>query len=218
MSERSDFTRLNRRAVLAAGGSSLVLASCGGILSPSQEPLQLYLLRPQLGPLGDLPATNMQLGIGRPEAVQSLATTRIALERGETMDYYADSQWSDTVPRLLQSLLVEAFETSGRVKAVAPESEGLRADVQLQTELRDFSAHYDSQDGSPDVVVSMVARLLTVDHGTVIGTFEAKHDARAAQNSVPSIVSAFDEATAGVLEDVARWTLTTVSQAGLKAR
>ena len=209
---------LHRRALLTAVGCSLAVGSCDSLIGPTQQPLQLYLLRPQLGPVTSLPAVGAQLSVARPEGVQSLETTRIALERGETMDYFADAQWSDTVPRLLQSLLVEAFEASGRIRAVAPDAAGLRADVQLQSEIRDFTAHYDSENGPPDVVVAIVVRLLSVDRGIVIGTFETRHDARAAQNSVAAVVAAFDTATAAVLEDIVPWTLSAIVQAGVNPR
>jgi len=73
------------------------------------------------------------------------------------MDYYANSQWTDRVPLLLQSLLVEAFEKSGRIAAVGRETAGIRADYVLETEIRDFEAYYAVPDAAPNVRANITA-------------------------------------------------------------
>jgi cholesterol transport system auxiliary component len=211
---------LSRRGVLVIGSASLLLAGCGGssLIGPSQEPLQIYVLKPPLRKLDNIPAVGLQLTIEPPDAAQSLQTTRIALQRGQTMDFYANAQWTDAVPQLLQSLLVEAFETSGSIKGVAPESTGVRGDMVLETEIRSFQANYEDQTGAPDVVVTIVARLLTAGKRDVVGTFISSHDARATQNTVPSVVEAFDEATGQTLEEIVGWALKTAPRAGASPR
>jgi cholesterol transport system auxiliary component len=200
-------TRRNQR-VFAAVAAALVLAGCGGsLLGPSEPPPQIYILKPEFRPIDDAPSVGWQLSIAEPDTAQTLQTARIALQRGQTMDYYADAQWTDSTPRLLQSLVVQAFETSGRVRGIAPESAGARADYVLETETRSFQAQYPADNGVPSVVVTIVARLVTAGHGDVIGTFETSHDAQAAQNTVPAVVQAFDAATSQSLEDIVEWTL-----------
>jgi cholesterol transport system auxiliary component len=204
---RPSHVSITRRGLIATGATSLLVAGCGGaLLGPSTPPLQLYLLKPALGPLPDAPNVSWQLGVARPNASQSLDGERIALERSETMDFYADAQWTDSAPRLVQSLLVEAFEKSGKIGAVAREAEGMHADYILQTEIRDFAAHYDSENGAPDVVVTIVCKLFS-SHGEVIATLSASHDSRAGQNSIPSVVEAFNQALGGVLEELVAWAL-----------
>jgi cholesterol transport system auxiliary component len=199
--------RSNQR-VFAVIAAALVLAGCGGgLLGPSEPPPQIYVLQPQFRALDDSPPVAWQLSIAQPDTAQTLQTARISLQRGQTMDYFADAQWTDSTPHLLQSLLVQAFETSGRIRGVAPESAGARADYVLETETRSFQAQYPTDNGVPSVVVTIVARLVTAGHGDVIGTFEASHEAQAAQNTVPAVVQAFDAATSQSLEDVVAWTL-----------
>jgi len=202
-------TPLSRRGLLAAGAVSVLLAGCsGGLLSPSQPPPQIYVLQPQFRKLDDAPSVAWQLSVGRPDAPESLQVDRIVLQRGETMDYFADAQWTDPAPRMLQSLLVEAFEASGHIAGVAPDSAGVRADYLLQSELRDFQAEYGGSDAAPDVRVGIVARLLT-GRGDVIGTLDAHGQARAAANTVAAVVSAFGTATSDCLENIVLWALKT---------
>jgi cholesterol transport system auxiliary component len=123
-----------------------------------------------------------------------------------TLDYCANSAWTDRAPLVVQNLLVEALEKSGKIKAVSRDTEGLRADYLLQTNLKDFSAHYDVQDGIPTVTVHITAKLLTKDR-TIAASLDSVHTAQATANSVPAVVIAFDEALAASLEEIAGWAL-----------
>lgn len=201
---------VDRRRLLAAGAATGFLASCsGGLLGPSQPPLQIYVLRPQFQRMAGSasPPVLWQLAVALPDAPQSLQTQRIALVRGGTLDYFADAQWTDATPRLLQSLLVQAFETSARITGVAPESEGLHADYIVETEIRNFEAQY-ADDGPPNVVVSINARLLAAD-GHVLGTLLVSHEAQAVQNALPAIIEAFAKATGDCFNAIAPWALQT---------
>jgi cholesterol transport system auxiliary component len=196
---------LSRRGILL-GGAALVLAGCGSLIGPSSPPAQIYLLEPALGPV-DAPTVSWQLAVGVPTCNSSLDSQRIAIYRGAIMDYYADAQWPDEAPDLVQSLLVEAFEKSGHISAVARNSDGLRSDYLLQLELRDFEARYDVPDVAPTVVVSMVARMLKSPGHEVVGLLNVSHQARASENKIPAAIDAFNQATAATLEEIVAWAL-----------
>jgi cholesterol transport system auxiliary component len=188
------------------GGAALTLAGCGSLIGPSGPPPQIYLLDPTLGPL-DAPTVSWQLAVGVPTCDNSLGSQRIAIYRGAIMDYYADAQWTDEAPNVVQTLLVEAFEKSGHISAVARDSDGLHSDYLLQLELRDFEARYDTQDGAPTVVVGLVARMLKVPGREVLGTLNASHQVKASENKIPAAVDAFSQATGAVLEEIVGWAL-----------
>jgi len=190
-----------------AGVLALLLSGCGSLLEPSNPPMQIYVLRPRLEALSDAPAASWQLAVARPEMAQMLDTDRVALVRGATMDYFADAQWTDTSSRLLQTGLISAFEKSGRILGVGRDTGEVRADYVLQTGVRDFEAQYQSDTGAPTVVVVISARLTSARAREVVATFEASRSAAAAQNNVPAVVEAFDEATSAALEDIVRWAL-----------
>ncbi|HEY3637289.1 MAG TPA: ABC-type transport auxiliary lipoprotein family protein [Rhizomicrobium sp.] len=198
--------RLSRRALIPASALFLALAGCGSLLGPSTPPPQIYRLAPEFPAASGGAPVSWQLSIARPSTAQTLDSERITLLRGSVMDYYADAQWNDTVPRLVQSMLAQAFERSGRITAVATESEGLRADYLLVTELRDFDAQYDSENGAPLAVVDISAKLLD-QRGKVIAVHDARQTARAAQNNVASVVAAFDQASGAAFADIAGWAL-----------
>jgi len=197
---------LSRRSLIPASAALLALAGCGSLIGPSGPPPQIYRLAPEFPAAAGGRSVTWQLSVGRPNTTQTLDSERIALVRGAAMDYYADAQWNDTVPRLLQSLLAEAFERSGRIAAVAPESEGLRTDYLLTTEIRDFDAQYESANGAPLVVVNISAKLVD-GRGKVVSAREVRQTAQAAQNNVVSVVYAFDQATSAALSDLVTWVL-----------
>ena len=185
---------------------ALVLAGCGSLLGPSTPPAQIYRLSPEMAAQPGGQPVVWQLAVARPDATQTLDTDRIALLRGSVMDYYADAQWTDSAPRLVQSLLVQAFDKSGRVQAASRDSASLRADMTLATELRDFEAQYDAAEGAPLVVIDIQAKMLD-QRGQVIASLDSRQTARAAQNSLPTVVAAFDEAVAASLSQIVTWSL-----------
>jgi cholesterol transport system auxiliary component len=196
----------SRRALLVSGAATLLLAGCGSLLSPSNPPNQIYVLDPAFTALSGA-SVDWALVIGQTDVPSVYDTERLPLERNLTMDYYANSQWTDSTPRLLQSLMVEAFEKSGRIHAVARDSGGVRGDYMLTSELRHFEALYDQGDGAPQINVNIVVKLLSLPRRDVVATHDAVQRIRATANSVPAVVQAFNEATGAALTDVVNWTL-----------
>ena len=192
-------------ALLVAALTCLAAAGCGSLIGPSNPPAKIYRLSPEMTsqPVGT--TVTWQLAVARPDASRTLDSDRIALLRGSVMDYYADAQWNDSVPRLVQSLLVAAFDRGGRVQAATAES-SLRADLTLTTELRDFEAQYDGANAAPTVIIDIQAKLLD-PHGQVIASLDSRQTARAAQDSVASVVDAFNQAMAAALAQIVGWTL-----------
>jgi len=198
---------IRRRQFLSTAGAVL-LSGCGGIqLLPTPPSPQLYVLRPQIMPPMGAPVP-WRLSVAEPEAPASFDTTRIALSRSPTtMDYFANSAWNDRVPLLLQSLLIQSFDMSGRIIGVDRDTTGLENDYLLQTEIHDFEARYDTPDAAPQIVVSVQAKLARMPQREIVATFNATHQAQASANTLDSVVMAFDEATGATIAQIAAWTL-----------
>lgn len=194
-----------RRLVVLLG---LVLTGCGGILSEAPK-RQLYRLEPALAPPARLPHVAAQLLVAVPVAPGGLDTARIALSRSAvSLDYFADAEWTDRAPLLVQTGLVDAFEKSGAVDAVARDSVGLRADFVLETEIRDFEAVYDSPNGPPHVSIALTAQLIKIPERKIVAQIPVARQAMAAANDVPAVVRAFDEALGAAVAEVVTRTVT----------
>src|SRR5258707_417516 len=202
-----DSLLVDRRHFILAGGAAL-LSACGSLqLIPKPQTPQLYLLRPQImPPMGA--AVSWRLSVGIPDATASLDTTRIALSHSATtMDYYANAAWDDRLPVILQRLLIETFDASGRIISVGRDTTGLETDYLLQAEIRNFEAHYDTPDGAPKISVSIQAKLARMPQREIVATLNATQQAQASANNLDSVVLAFDQATAPAITQIAAWTL-----------
>lgn len=197
---------LTRRGLLATG-AALGVASCSGLIGPPPAP-QLYALHPDFQTMPDAPNAPWQLVVALPQAPESLNTERIALMRApNVMDYYANSAWTDSVPALLQTLLIEAFEKSGKITAVARDGQGIRGDYILQTEIRDFEAYYAVIDTPPQAVIKLSVSLVGALRRDVISTLRPEHQAQAAANNLPSITAAFAQAAGAAIGEIVTWAL-----------
>jgi len=198
--------RLSRRFVPIV--IVLAVAGCSGLFGGS-APAHLYRVTPKSTYPANLPHRAVQILVDAPLAPAGLDTSRIALSRSAvSIDYFADSEWTDRVPLLVQTALVESLENSGTINAIDRESVGLRADFILKTEIRHFEAVYDSPNGPPDVWTAINVRLVNPSNRDIVAQSSFEQRQRASANDVPSIIAAFDEALGGVMKDIVVWTVT----------
>ena len=93
------------------------LATACELAVPGQGPPPvLYRLTPKSTFSEDLPRVDWQLILEVPVADAGLNTTRVALLQTPTqLEYYARSSWTDRAPLMVQTLMIESFENSGRI-------------------------------------------------------------------------------------------------------
>lgn len=198
---------LDRRALLATAAASVALTSCSSIIGPP-EPPPIYLLRPPLPPAGGAARVGWQLSIVLPEAPDSLDTNRIVLQQADgTMDLYANAEWPDRLSLLVQSALLDAFQASNRIAAVARDTDGLKSDYLLQTDIRDFEAVYETADTAPSAVVRIQARLVGVRSRAIVRSLEARAETAADANTVPAVVAAMNQALGTTMSQIVGWAL-----------
>jgi cholesterol transport system auxiliary component len=197
----------NRRTLLLGSGA-FVLTGCSDLIGPTSTPQQLYVLRPSGGASTAGPKVPWSLAIITTTISDHLDSSRIALTQSDSsVDYYANSAWTDHLPRLVQNALIEAFENSGRIAAVSADSEGFHADYVLQAQIRNFEARYDQPDGVPTVWVRVESKLAPTRGREIVASLNSIHQVQAATNSVPAAVRAFGDAIGAVLSDVVNWAL-----------
>jgi cholesterol transport system auxiliary component len=203
----TDAPPISRRSLFIAMSAMFILAGCSDLIGPSSEPSQIYRITPVFPSTSPGQPADWQLSISRPEASQSLRTDRIALQRNGTLDYYANAQWTDNSPQLVQSLLVEAFEKSGKIRAVGKDAEGLNANLILQSELRNFEAVYDSPDSAPHAVIDIEIKLIRPAAREVVASREFHQEVPATANTVAAANLAFNAASAALLQSIVDWTV-----------
>ena len=204
------------RRLLLVSGAGLLLAGCGGLgLGPTNANDTIYMLSPAppATPSSPVPPAGWALAVDVPDASDALDTRRIALTNSDaTMDYYANAEWPDRLPVMVQTALIAAFQASGRVP-VSRTQDGLHADYELGTELRDASAHYSSADkdgkpgGVPKVTLTIVAQMTTARGRKILANFTSTQSADASQNSTVAVAEAFTSALGAAVNEIVRWAL-----------
>ena len=216
--------RMARRKVRGASAVAALMlalvAGCGVQLPGTGERAQLYVLTPKSTYPADLPKVDWQLLVEKTVSPAGLDTPRIAVAYSPIeLDYFARSNWTDRAPEMVLRLLVESFENSGKIIAVGRDSVGLRSNLVLKTELREFQAEYDrgtassqnSASGSgkaPKIRVRIAAKLVKMPQRVIVASETFEYVMPAERNNMEAIVGAFDEALGKVLKHIVVWTLT----------
>jgi len=218
--------RLYAATALLAGG----LTGCVDFPLAKNDAPRLYVLTPKSTYPDDLKHVDWQLLIDAPVSPAGLNTARIALQDSPIeLRYFNLASWTDFAPRMVQALIVESFENSGRIVSVGREQIGLRSDFLLKTELREFQAEYEERipadtttlgptASPPWARVRINAKLVQMPQREIIAQQTFERRIRAKENRMSDIIDAFDEALGKTLKAVVIWTLETGEKAKKKSR
>lgn len=198
-----------RWAVCAVAVVALTGCQALSAIDSAAEPTDLYTATPKSTFDLDLPNVYWQLAVEVPVSAASLNTGRIAIQMSPTStDYYAKVAWTDRAPLMVQTRIVDSFENTRKIVAVARESIALRANYVLQPDLRNFEAMY-FYDQPPIVKVRIIAKLVRMPDRQIIGVASFERCVRARADKVPKVVDAFDQALGSVIKRLVSWTLRT---------
>ncbi len=136
-------------------------------------------------------AVRAQIVVPEPSAPIALDTQRIVpRSAGAEAASFADAQWSDTVPKLVQAKIIQALDNSGYLSAVSRPMDGLAADYQLLIDIRAFQIAAAPGEAAE---VELAAKVLGNGGRIVAGkVFGGK--ASPASAEAPTAVAALDEA------------------------
>ena len=195
------------RRLFLIGASSLVLPACSSDLIGPPEAGVIYPVNPAF-PAGQGAKVGWALSIVRPDVAGGLDNDRIALHQpGGVLDFYAKATYPAPLPALIQQALLDGFEASGRIDAVATEQATQHADYSLLTDVKDFSAHYSQQDGIPNIIVSITAKLSTARGRVIVSSLPVTKNGMASVNSAGAATQALRQALGAAVSDIVNWAL-----------
>lgn len=206
---------ISRRGLLlgAAAGMSTGLAGCGGLI-PQAPPSNLYTLSPKTTFQAEMPRVDWQLVVEEPYAAGGLDTHRIAIMTNPyEIKYYADARWAERAPRMVQTLLVESFENTGKIVSVGRQSIGLRSDFNVKSEMREFQAELRNGATVPEIRVAINAKLIAQPNQQIVASASFERREKAAAADMLAVVTAFDTALGVVMREIVQWTLLTARKA-----
>ena len=159
------------------------------------------LAAPKAFPASDK-RTTAQLTIADPTTVLLIDTQKIVIQpQPPDSPTFETARWSDTVPRLIQSRIVQGFENSKYLTVGRP-ADGLTSDCQLQIDIRSFQI---TTTPETVAVVELSAKLVG-DNGRI-------KDSRVFRGALPvqvtdaaSAANALNEAFGKVATELVIWT------------
>jgi len=198
--------RPSRRHLLAgliAGSVGPSATGCGLIGPPPRQ----FTLTPVADFPRELPPVKWSLVVDEPTAARQIDTSRIALMSGPfQVEYYADVEWTDSAPAMVQLLLVQSFQNTGRLPVVAPSRQTLATDLLLLSNLRKFQVENDAS-GTPQATVVFEATLLRMPRRTPVATARFEKATPVDSKSIETVTAAFDASLGNVMRRVVGWTL-----------
>lgn len=177
-----------------------LLTGCGG--SAKNDTFDLSVSSPQVSQAPSL--KSRQLLIADPTALKALdSENNVVRLSGSEVQYLASSQWSDKLPRMVQSKLVEAFEDTGKLGGVGRPGQGLAIDYQVVTDIRAFEV-----DTTKNIAyIEISVKLLNDKNGTVRAQEVFRSSARVSGSGNANLVKALDNAFASSSREIVNWTL-----------
>lgn len=173
-----------------------VLTGCAALLP--QSPNAIFdLTAPGEGAVA---GGGPQVLVPIPTAVAALDTIRIAARPSPSeYAYLPDSQWSDTLPKLLQARMIETLENSGRVRAAGVPGQRLLIDYQIVLDIRAFELQAEG------AVAEFGVKLMDDRNGRVIRSRSVRHVVPVASAANAVVVVALDQAMDRAFLEIVGW-------------
>lgn len=203
--EPADVRRATRRRILG----SLIAGPCVGALTAcfhGTEPRR-FTLTPVTDFPRRLPPVKWSLVVDEPTAARQIDTSRIVLMNGPfRVENYADVEWTDDAPTMVQLLLIQSFQNTGRLSGVAPSRQTLSTDFLLLSNLRKFQVENDAA-GTPQATVVLEVTLLRMPRRTPVATARFEKVTPVDSKSTETVTAAFDASLGDVMRRTVEWTL-----------
>lgn len=182
--------------------AATLLSGCVGKLLTAPPPATYDLAGVESAPSVKR-RTSAQVLVPEPFALQTLASQRIVVTRGPLVAYYPNAQYPDTLPRLVQSRVIQAFEKSKGVRAIGRPGEGLSIDYQLLTNIRTFA--FDVTPSGRFAEIEIFAQIMNDRTGKVVESKLFKASVPVAEDTAPAAVTGLNAALDQVLVDMVAW-------------
>lgn len=150
--------------------------------------------------------TRAQILVKAPTSLKALNSQNIVVKpTASVITYLKGAQWSDDLPKMVQTKLVETFENTGRSGAVAKPGDGLVIDYQILTAIRAFEVAVNG--GGKTAVIEFSVRLLSDRNGRVLKSNVFRATVPFSGSNNDDYVAALDRAFDVVAREIVVWVL-----------
>src|SRR3546814_18918692 len=92
---------------------------------------------------------------------------------------------------MVQTLLIESFESTGKIVSVGRQSVGLRSDFNLQSELREFQAELMPGSAIPQIRIKLNSKLIAQPRQQIVASASFARVPPAKSGDILAVVEAF---------------------------
>jgi len=189
-----------------------LLTGCGlSTLTSAAAPTNLYTLTPKSTFDPNLPRVKQQIVVLEPTATAAVSNDRIAvMPTPLKVEFLPDARWVDRAPAIIQTLLIESYENSGKVDAVGRSAVDLRADYLVVTDVREFQARLPAgalKDDRLEVDVRLNIKLVNADVDRIIASRSFEEVVPAQSDEADDIAVAFDMALGRAMRKSVEWSV-----------
>jgi cholesterol transport system auxiliary component len=181
---------------LSAAGLTTVLAACMGARPPITYDLQPTR---RTGPVQR--RTSRTIVVTEPQVIQTYDTERVVVrDGGGVLSYLPEAQWSDRLPRLIQTRLLQSFEDS-QFPNIGRPTDQLQAEVALAMDVRAFELDV----STGNAVVTMSARMIDDVNRRIISNRSFTGSVPLTSLNAAPAIAALDGALAQVIDQMMVW-------------
>jgi phospholipid/cholesterol/gamma-HCH transport system substrate-binding protein len=143
-----------------------------------------------------------QFSIPEPTAVLMFDTQKIVVRpSGTEGPTFSDAKWSDNIPKLVQTRIIQSFENANMLRSVSKPIEGSPTGRQLLIDIRNFQL---SVAAAPQAEIELSAKILG-DNGKIIDAKIFRVSVPATSTDAPSAAAALDSAFEKVATELVVW-------------
>ncbi len=176
------------------------------LLSPSGDVRDVYELRPISLPAQTTRSARSMMVLS-PAAPAAITTDRILIRQDPlAVTYLPDASWSDSVPDMMQSVLIRSLASAGRIGFVGGQGSGPVPDTVLLTRIDAFEVAV-LDDGRFEARISMELTVLRDRDQRVLGTRRFASDLSLADDQARTIARAFQQLLDAILPEAGTWVL-----------
>ncbi len=194
-----------------------LLAGCAGLSSLVEvaTPTDLYTLSPKSTFSTSLPRLKSQIVVDQPTATALVDTNQIAVQPTPLqVQYLPEARWVDRAPLIVQALMIESFENSGKVPAVGSSAIGLRADYLIVTDIREFQAFVPQtvEPSALQVDVRLNIKIIDAFSDRIIASKSFEEIVPSKSDAAADVANAFDEALGDTMRDAIEWSIRAIAK------
>ncbi len=175
------------------------------LLSPSGDIRDIYELRPA-SLATQTRRSSRSLMVLMPAAPAAITTDRILIKQDPlSVTYLPDASWSDSVPQMMQSVLIRTLASAGRIGFIGAQGSGPVPDTVLLTRIDAFEVI--AINSSFEAQISMEMTVLRDRDQQVLGTRRFAGALLLPNDQASTIARAFQQLLDDLLPEAATWIL-----------